>query len=116
MAELHTIETGLTGAGFTAPPAWANVRIAMLDAATVIHSGGGELAGSWHSQNSDEILIVIAGTCTVDTLDGPLHAGSGEIVIIGAGETHRVETTPGTRLIAVESANAIRAHAEDPSW
>ena len=116
MAELHTIETGLADAKPTAPPAWANVRIGTVNATTVVHSGGGELSGAWHSQDSDEMLIVLAGNCMVDTNEGPLHAGPGDIVSIVAGEAHRVETEPGTRLVAVESAHAIRSPAEGPTW
>lgn len=114
MATLIDINESLDGKTPTAPPSWVNAELGRLGA-VILHSGGGELSGSWHSQDSDEMLLVLEGVCEVDTDDGPVRATAGSLIHIREGEAHRVRTEPGTRLVAIESASAKRTSLDDRS-
>ena len=115
MATLINIETSLAGRTPTAPPTWVNARLCSINSSVVLHSGGGELAGAWHSQDSDEILLVLEGVCEVDTEDGPIQVTAGSLLHIRSGEPHRVHTQPGTRLVAFESPTAMRTPLDGPA-
>jgi mannose-6-phosphate isomerase-like protein (cupin superfamily) len=115
MATLHTIEQSLAGKTPTAPPSWVNAALCTINSTIIVHGGGGELSGSWHSQDSDEILLVLAGVCEVDTLEGPIAVSAGSLVHIREGEPHRVRTEPGTRLVAFESVTAERTALVGPA-
>ncbi|MDI2098663.1 cupin domain-containing protein [Ruicaihuangia caeni] len=116
MATILNVGESIAQSPPTALPAWTNALIGHLNTGTVIHSGGGELDGAWHSQDSDELLVVIEGACTVDTIDGPTTLRSGDVALISAGEAHRVSTQAGTRLVAVEAASARRTPLSDPTF
>jgi mannose-6-phosphate isomerase-like protein (cupin superfamily) len=49
----------------------------------------------------DEFTIVLDGSMTVDTDDGPMIVNAGQAVITRAGETVRYSTPDGARYIAV---------------
>lgn len=106
--ELVDLSARLATAPASAPPRWTNARVGVLNDQVVIHAGGGELEGSWHRQDSDEILIVLDGACTVDGEVGAIRAGPGQCVLVAAHERHRVTCLPGTILVAVEASAAKR--------
>ncbi len=108
MATLLNVQHSLDDKTPTARPSWVNAELCTIGETVILHSGGGELAGSWHSQNSDEILLVLAGVCTVDTDGGPIQITAGSLIHIQAGEAHKVSTEPGTHLVAIESTTATR--------
>lgn len=114
MATLHDIRQSVAERTPTAPPSWVNAELGTLGP-TILHSGGGELVGSWHSQDSDEMLLVLDGACEVDTTDGTVRATAGEIIQIRDGEPHRVRTEPGTLLVAIESSTAKRTSLAGPA-
>lgn len=109
MATLHDVAASITNKEPTAPPSWVNARLGTLNESIVVHSGGGLLHGAWHSQDSDEMLLVLGGSCTVEHQNGSLTAGPGQLIRIEANEPHRVSTTAGTALVAIESSNATRS-------
>ena len=115
MATLHNTELSLAGKTPTAPPSWVNAELTTMNSSIVLHSGGGELVGSWHSQDSDEVLVVLAGVLEVDTEEGPITVTAGSLIHIKEGEPHRVCTEPGTRLLAFESVGAKRTTLDGPS-
>jgi mannose-6-phosphate isomerase-like protein (cupin superfamily) len=115
MATLLNVETSLAEKTPTAPPSWVNAELCTINSSVILHSGGGELAGGWHSQDSDEILLVLSGACEVDTADGPIRVTPGSLIHIGDGEPHRVRTEPGTRLVAFESPTAKRTPLDGPA-
>ncbi|MFT4468515.1 cupin domain-containing protein [Arthrobacter sulfonylureivorans] len=115
MAVLHDIEESLNHKEPTAPPSWTNAHLALLNEHIVLHSGEGILQGAWHSQDSDEILLVLSGRCTVETTEGALTAESGQLIHIAAHEPHRVSTTDHTVLVAIESAAALRTPLSGPA-
>jgi mannose-6-phosphate isomerase-like protein (cupin superfamily) len=49
----------------------------------------------------DEFTVVLEGSMTVETDDGPLLVNAGQAVITRAGETVRYSTPDGARYIAV---------------
>jgi mannose-6-phosphate isomerase-like protein (cupin superfamily) len=106
--ELVDLSRHLAGAPSTAPPNWTNARIGAVNSQVVLHAGGGELEGAWHRQDSDEVLIVLKGGCTVEGESGPTTAGPGQCVLVSAHERHRVTCLPGTVLVAVEGCTARR--------
>lgn len=114
MATLIDVAESLAGKSPTAPPSWVNAEVGRVGP-VILHSGGGELSGAWHSQDSDEILLVLEGVCEVDTDDGPVRVTAGSLLHIRADEPHRVRTEPGTRLVAIESATAKRTSLDDRS-
>lgn len=97
-----------------APPNWTNAVVALVNGRTVLHAGGGTLQGRWHTQDSDEFLLVIAGTLVVDLPDGQLSAGAGEAILIEAGEPHRTAVPDGCLLLSVEAADMRRTDVADP--
>lgn len=98
----------LAGQAHTAPPAWANAPMGLVNDHVVLHAGGGELEGAWHRQDSDEVLIVLSGQATVESDSGPTVASPGECVVIAAHERHRVTCAEGTVLVAIEGSAARR--------
>ena len=62
-----------------APPDWANSELGTLNGSVVLHAGHGTLEGRWHSQDSDEFLLVldgerhrtaVPGSCTLLSVEG----------------------------------------------
>ena len=94
-----------------APPDWINTELGLVNGKTVLHAGTGRLDGSWHRQDSDEFLLVLRGELTIDFDDGPLTAGPGEAILIGAGERHRAAARDGCLLLSVEAAGMKRLEA-----
>jgi quercetin dioxygenase-like cupin family protein len=94
-----------------APPAWANTELGTVNGVSVLHAGAGRLDGSWHRQSSDEFLLVLEGALTVEFDGGPLSAGPGEAIHIGAGERHRASVADGCLLLSVEAADMRRFEA-----
>jgi len=92
----------------TAPPAWVNGELARIRGDVVLHAGGGRLDGGWHSQDGDECLVVVAGELVVEFEDGPLRAGRGEAILIGAGEWHRAWVPVDCLLLSVEPVGMRR--------
>ena len=80
-----------------------------MNGVTVLHAGGGRLDGRWHRQDSDEFLLVLEGELTVEFDAGPLSAGPGEAILIGAGERHRAVVPDGCLLLSVEAAGMTRS-------
>jgi mannose-6-phosphate isomerase-like protein (cupin superfamily) len=93
----------------TAPPAWMNGELARIRGDVVLHAGGGRLDGSWHSQDGDECLVVFAGELVVEFDEGPLRAGAGEGILIGAGERHRASVPVDCVLLSVEPVGMRRS-------
>jgi len=91
-----------------APPDWINTELGLVNGKTVLHAGTGRLDGTWHRQDSDEFLLVLRGELTVEFDDGPLTAGPGEAILIGAGERHRAAARDGCLLLSVEAAGMKR--------
>jgi quercetin dioxygenase-like cupin family protein/fucose permease len=114
MAVLHDIEESLASKEPTAPPSWTNAHLALVNENVVLHSGAGVLQGAWHSQDSDEILLVLSGRCTVETGEGALTAGAGQLIRISAHEPHRVSTAEETVLVAIEGSAALRTPLSGP--
>lgn len=114
MAVLHDIEESLASKEPTAPPSWTNAHLALVNENVVLHSGAGVLQGAWHSQDSDEILLVLSGRCTVETAEGALTAGAGQLIRISAHEPHRVSTGEETVLVAIEGSAALRTPLSGP--
>lgn len=114
MAVLHDIEESLASKEPTAPPSWTNAHLALVNENVVLHSGAGVLQGAWHSQDSDEILLVLSGQCTVETGEGALTAGAGQLIRISAHEPHRVSTGEETVLVAIEGSAALRTPLSGP--
>ena len=85
-----------------APPDWANTELATVNGSVVLHAGRGQLEGRWHSQDSDECLVVLEGELIVEFDDGPQRAGPGEAILIGAGERHRTAVPESCTLLSVE--------------
>lgn len=92
----------------TAPPAWANGELARIAGGVVLHAGAGRLEGSWHRQDGDECLVVIAGELVVEFDGGPLRAGPGQAILIAAGERHRAAVVDDCLLLSVEPAGLRR--------
>lgn len=115
MAVLHDIEESLASKEPTAPPSWTNAHLALVNENVVLHSGAGILQGAWHSQDSDEVLLVLSGRCTVETGEGALTAGAGQLIRISAHEPHRVSTGEATVLVAIEGSSALRTPLTGPS-
>ncbi len=114
MAVLHDIEESLASKEPTAPPSWTNAHLTLVNENVVLHSGAGVLQGAWHSQDSDEILLVLSGRCTVETGEGELTAGAGQLIRISAHEPHRVSTGEETVLVAIEGSAALRTPLSGP--
>ncbi|WP_354191314.1 cupin domain-containing protein [Arthrobacter sp. UYCu712] len=114
MAVLHDIEESLASKEPTAPPSWTNAHLALVNEKVVLHSGAGVLQGAWHSQDSDEVLLVLSGRCTVETGAGALTAGAGQLIRISAHEPHRVSTGEETVLVAIEGSSALRTPLTGP--
>jgi quercetin dioxygenase-like cupin family protein len=93
----------------TAPPAWVNGELARIRGDVVLHAGGGRLDGSWHSQDGDECLVVLAGELVVEFDEGPLRAGAGEVILIVAGERHRASVPVDCVLLSVEPVGMRRS-------
>jgi len=91
-----------------APPDWINTELGLVNGKTVLHAGTGRLDGTWHRQDSDEFLLVLRGELTVEFDDGPLTAGPGEAILIGARERHRAAARDGCLLLSVEAAGMKR--------
>jgi quercetin dioxygenase-like cupin family protein len=91
-----------------APPAWTNTALATVNGSVVLHAGQGRLDGSWHSQDSDECLVVLAGELIVEFDAGPQRAGPGEAILIDAGERHRTAVPVSCTLLSVEGAGMTR--------
>jgi mannose-6-phosphate isomerase-like protein (cupin superfamily) len=91
-----------------APPAWVNGELARIRGDVVLHAGGGRLDGGWHRQDGDECLVVVAGELVVEFEDGPLRAGVGEAILIGAGESHRASVPVDCLLLSVEPVGMRR--------
>ena len=98
-------------APLTAPPAWKNSEVAIVNGATVLHAGAGRLDGRWHRQDSDEFLLVLEGALTVEFDAGPLSAGPGEAILISAGERHRAAVPSDCLLLSVEAVGMKRSEA-----
>ncbi len=94
-----------------APPSWINAEVGTVNGATVLHAGTGRLDGRWHRQTSDEFLLVVEGTLVVEFDSGPLSAGPGEGIMIGAGERHRAVVPEGCLLLSVEGVGMERTEA-----
>ncbi len=50
---------------------------------------------SWHVHESDQLLIVTAGSGTVATEQHEIAIGPGDVVLVPAGERHWHGATPG---------------------
>jgi quercetin dioxygenase-like cupin family protein len=85
-----------------APPDWRNTELGTVNGSVVLHAGTGQLEGSWHSQDSDECLLVLEGELVVELEDGPQRAGPGEAILISAGERHRTAVPKSCTLLSVE--------------
>ncbi|HET8570017.1 MAG TPA: cupin domain-containing protein [Candidatus Limnocylindria bacterium] len=94
-----------------ATPAWVNSELGTVNGATVLHAGSGRLDGRWHRQDSDEFLLVLEGELTVEFDLGPLSAGPGQGILIGAGERHRAVVADDCLLLSVEAAGMTRTEA-----
>ena len=92
-----------------APPAWTNAEVGVVNGRTVLHAGGGRLDGGWHSQDSDEFLLVVQGELVVEFESGPLTAGPGEGILISSGERHRAVVPDGCLLLSVEAVGMKRS-------
>jgi mannose-6-phosphate isomerase-like protein (cupin superfamily) len=93
----------------TAPPAWVNGELARMRGDVVLHAGGGRLDGSWHSQDGDECLVVLAGELVVEFDEGPLRACAGEGILIGAGDRHRASVPVDCLLLSIEPVGMQRS-------
>lgn len=94
-----------------APPSWINTEIGTVNGVSVLHAGAGRLDGRWHRQTSDEFLLVLEGTLAVEFDDGPLSAGPGEAILIGAGERHRAVVPDDCLLLSIEGFGMKRTEA-----
>ena len=95
----------------TAPPAWKNSELGIVNGVTVLHAGAGRLDGRWHRQDSDEFLLVLQGGLTVEFDAGPLSAEPGEAILISAGERHRAVVPADCLLLSVEAVGMKRSEA-----
>ena len=91
-----------------APPAWMNSELGVVNGVSILHAGSGTLDGGWHRQTSDEFLLVLEGELIVEFEAGPLTAGSGEGILIAAGERHRASVPAGCLLLSVEAVRMQR--------
>ena len=93
-----------------APPNWTNAEVGTLNGVTILHAGAGRLEGGWHSQTSDELLLVLEGSLVVEFEEGPLTAGPGEAILIAAGERHRAVVPDDCLLLAAEAVGMRRTN------
>ena len=93
----------------TAPPSWVNGELARMRGDVVLHAGGGRLDGSWHRQDGDECLVVLAGELVVELDEGPLRARAGEAILICAGERHRASVPVDCLLLSIEPVGMQRS-------
>ncbi len=92
-----------------APPAWTNTAIGIVNERVVLHAGSGRLDGAWHSQDSDEFLLVVSGELVVEFETGPLAAGPGEGILISSRERHRAVVSEQCLLLSVEGVGMTRS-------
>ncbi len=92
-----------------APPAWTNTELGVVNGRVVLHAGAGRLDGAWHSQDSDEFLLVVRGELVVEFEAGPLTARPGEGILIASGERHRAVVHEGCLLLSVEGVGMTRS-------
>jgi len=59
-------------------------------------------------RRADEFLLVLEGELRVEFEAGPLVAGPGEAILIGAGERHRAAVPERCLLLSVEAVGMRR--------
>jgi mannose-6-phosphate isomerase-like protein (cupin superfamily) len=57
----------------------------------------------WHSHaETDDLFLVLAGTITVETREGPVEVGEGELLVVPRGVEHRPVAADEAHVLLLE--------------
>lgn len=62
----------------------------------------------WHAhQDTDDLILVLGGKLYVETREGSVELGPGELVVVPKGVEHRTRAEPEAQILVVEPSGTL---------